>query len=246
VHLYGQTADMDAINAIAERHHLIVIEDACQAHGAMYKGRKAGTLGHAAAFSFYPAKNLGAYGDGGMAVTSDQLIADRVQKMRNYGQSEKYHHELLGYNHRLDTLQAAVLRVKLKNLDHWNTLRRNHATLYEELLSESGVVTPKVPIYSTPVWHLYVIRTQDRDGLAKYLSEQGISTGIHYPIPIHLQACYAQLGYKRGDFPVTEQYAGEILSLPMYPELSASQIKQVCDAVWAYTMHHHVPLLTAH
>ena len=176
VHLFGHPVDMDPIMDIADRHGLIVIEDACQAHGARYKGKRAGSIGHAAAFSFYPAKNLGAYGDGGGIVTNDGLIDTSLRLLRNYGQAQKYHHDLLGYNRRLDTLQAAVLRVKLRHLDKWNAARREHAALYDRLLAGSEVVAPVVADYAEPVWHLYVVRTSDRAGLQKHLSERGIST----------------------------------------------------------------------
>lgn len=234
VHLYGQPADMDVIMGIAQRHGLWVIEDACQAHGATYKGKLAGSLGHAAAFSFYPAKNLGAYGDGGIVVTSDAQIADSVQMLRNYGQRKKYHHSLKGYNRRLDTLQAAVLRTKLPYLAEWNRLRRQHASLYNELLAEDFAIRPSEAAYAESVYHLYVVRVENRDKMQAYLSNLGISTVIHYPIPIHLQPAYADLGYQRGDFPITEQYADQILSLPMYPELSPEMVKYVAEAINNY------------
>jgi dTDP-4-amino-4,6-dideoxygalactose transaminase len=231
VHLYGQPADMDPILEIARRHSLVVIEDACQAHGATYKGKRVGSLGHAAAFSFYPGKNLGAYGDAGMVVTSDARIADALQKLRNYGQEQKYRHVSQGYNRRLDTLQAAILSVKLRHLESWNTARQQLAGLYNELLSGCSVVTPNQASYAESVWHLYVIRTKKRDSLKAHLASQGIMTGIHYPIPIHLQPAYSDLGYKRGDFPVTEAYADEILSLPMYAELTPDAIQYVADTI---------------
>ena len=227
VHLYGQPADMDAIMDIARRHNLIVIEDACQAHGTRYKGRRVGGIGDAAAFSFYPGKNLGAYGDGGMVVTNNAQTADRLMMLRNYGQRKKYLHEQIGYNHRLDSVQAAVLRVKLKYLDGWNEARRQHAGLYSSLLADLGVHPPVVPEYSEPVWHLYVIRVEDRDGFQAFLAEHKIDTGIHYPIPIHLQPAYQSLGYKPGDFPVTEAYADKLVSLPMYAELTDEMISYV-------------------
>ena len=234
VHLYGHPEDMDPINEMAARHGLIVIEDACQAHGARYKGKRTGSLGHAAAYSFYPAKNLGAYGDGGMVVTADPDLVQRLQLLRNYGQSEKYHHQVQGFNHRLDTLQAAALRVKLRYLDDWNAARRRHAARFSRLLSGSGVVLPPVMPGVEPVWHLYIIRTRERDGLRAYLGERGIATGIHYPIPIHLQPAYVELGYRAGDFPVSEAAAEEMLSLPMYAELQDEQIDYVADAVRAF------------
>lgn len=239
VHLYGHPADMDPVLEIAQQHGLIVIEDACQAHGATYKGKRVGSLGHAAAFSFYPAKNLGAYGDGGVVVTNDQRVAASLRMLRNYGQREKYHHALRGYNRRLDTLQAAVLRVKLKHLDAWNAARRRHAQLYGELLAHSPVVTPAEADYAESVYHLYVIRVEacpersrrNRDGLRAHLHDQGIATGIHYPIPIHLQPAYRDLGYEMGSFPITEEYAEQILSLPMYAELPQGLIEYVVETI---------------
>jgi dTDP-4-amino-4,6-dideoxygalactose transaminase len=234
IHLYGQPADMDPILAVARKHQLVVIEDACQAHGARYKGRRVGTLGDAAAFSFYPAKNLGAYGDGGAVTTNDPAIAESVKMLRNYGQREKYSHLVVGFNRRLDTLQASVLRVKLPHLDEWNALRRMHAERYSHQLQGSSIVTPTVARGSESVWHLYVTRTTDRAAMTSYLAERGIHTGIHYPIPVHLQPAYAQLGYRRGDFPVSEAYAEQVLSLPMYPELTTSMIDHVAQAVRAF------------
>ncbi len=231
VHLYGHPCDMDPIMKIAEQYGLIVIEDACQAHGAKYKGKRVGSLGHAAAFSFYPSKNLGAYGDGGIVVTSDRNVAESVKTLRNYGQREKYQHVVLGYNHRLDTLQAAVLRVKLSRLDTWNGARRHHAALYQRLLAGSEVVTPTEASYADSVWHLYVIRVVHRNALAKHLANLGIASGMHYPIPIHLQPAYQDLGYTRGDFPITEQHAEHIMSLPMYPELDPCSIEYVAETI---------------
>lgn len=234
VHLYGQPADMDPILAIARRHGLAVIEDACQAHGARYKGRRVGTLGDAAAFSFYPGKNLGAYGDGGIVTANDPKIADSIRMLRNYGQTAKYHHLLQGYNRRLDTIQAAVLRVKLRYLDRWNAARRRHARLYNDMLAHSSAATPVEADYAESVYHLYVIQVEDRDGLATYLHDKGISTGIHYPVPIHLQPAYRELGHGKGSFPVCEQRAATILSLPMYAELTSSQIEYASGAVSGY------------
>jgi dTDP-4-amino-4,6-dideoxygalactose transaminase len=231
VHLYGQPADMDPILEIAERHGLFVVEDACQAHGARYKGKRAGSLGHAAAFSFYPAKNLGALGDGGMLVTDDAGIAERARMLRDYGQSEKYVHQVKGFNHRLDTLQAAVLLVKLPHLDAWNEARRATAALYDELLSDLDLGRPATAVDVEHVWHLYVVETDNRADLQGYLKERGISTGIHYPIPVHLQPAYADLGYRSGSFPVTEAAAPRILSLPMFPELQADAARRVVDAM---------------
>ena len=230
VHLYGQPADMDPILDIARRRGLVVVEDACQAHGARYKGRPVGSLGHAAAFSFYPSKNLGACGDGGMVTTNDADTAKSLRMLRNYGQEKKYHHMIRGYNRRLDNLQAAILRVKLKYLDAWNDDRRDRADWYRYLLSDV-IVTPDVADYAEPVWHLYVIQSDDRDDLQAYLGERGIATGIHYPIPIHLQPAYRDLGYRKGDFPVSERAADSILSLPMYPELHPTALDEVAGAV---------------
>lgn len=235
VHLYGQPADMDPIMELAEKHGLVVIEDSAQAHGARYKGRRTGSLGHTAAFSLYPSKNLGAYGDAGIVVTDDPEVADNVNMLHNYGQRKKYHHEEIGYNHRLDTVQAAVLHVKLKYLDAWNAARQRHAELYNELLAESNVVTPIQAEDRDHVWHLYVIRTKQRDALQEALQAKGISTVIHYPIPVHLQKAYESLGYKSGDFPNTEQFAREIVSLPMYSELTSDQIMRVANAVTEFT-----------
>jgi dTDP-4-amino-4,6-dideoxygalactose transaminase len=235
VHLFGQCADMDAIMEVARRHNLIVIEDACQAHGATYKGRRAGSMGDAAAFSFYPGKNLGAYGDGGAVVTNNEDANKRLLLLRNYGQSRKYYHEMQGFNRRLDTLQAAVLRVKLKYLDGWNAARREHAQRYNELLRDTSVIAPQSAAFGEPVWHLYVIRSEDRDGLRTYLADRGITAIMHYPTPIHLQPAYAELGYQRGDFPVTEQYADQILSLPMYAELSDDAIDYVVETIKAFS-----------
>ena len=231
VHLYGQPADMDPVMEIAEKHGLFVVEDACQAHGAEYKGKRAGSIGDVGCFSFYPGKNLGAYGDGGAITTNNKELAERLRMMRNYGQREKNRHEFMGYNARLDSVQAAILRVKLKHLEEWTDMRIKNARIYSELLSESGVAVPKVSEQRRHVFHLYVIRSKERDELRKRLEGEGISTGIHYPIPVHLQKAYKHLGYKEGSFPVSERYAKEILSLPMYPELAREQIGVVCETI---------------
>jgi len=231
VHLYGQPADMKTILAIAKKYKLYVIEDACQAHGAFYNGKRVGSLGDIAAFSFYPGKNLGAYGDAGILVTNKKKIAETVSMMRNYGQKKKYIHVFLAWNSRIDTIQAAILRVKLKYLDKWNQERRNKAALYTELLEGTPVVTPKLTKGIDHVFHLYVIRTKKRDQLVKYLEENDISVGLHYPIPIHLQKAFKYLNYKKGDFPVSEQLAGEGLSLPIYPELKIEDIKYICQTI---------------
>lgn len=230
VHLYGQPADMAAIMEIANRHNLLVIEDACQAHGAWYDGRRAGTIGHIGCFSSYPGKNLGAYGDAGVIATNDDDLAARLRMLANHGSQQKYHHEIEGWNSRLDTIQAVVLSVKLPHLDAWNERRRQHAERYSELLAGSGVKTPTIR-HGDHVWHLYVIETEDRDELGRRLAEQGIATGVHYPIPLHLQPAYEHLGYGPGAFPVTERVAARILSLPMFPELTEEQITLVADAV---------------
>jgi dTDP-4-amino-4,6-dideoxygalactose transaminase len=231
VHLYGQPADMDPIVAFASRYGLVVIEDACQAHGAKYKGKRVGSIGHASAFSFYPTKNLGAYGDGGIVVTDDQRVAQSIHMLRNYGQREKYYHLVRGSNHRLDTLQAALLRIKLPHLDAWNELRGGHARLYHSLLSSIDVVPPCEAPHAESIWHLYVIRTPERDAMQHHLAAQNIGTGIHYPCPIHLQPAYQDLGYQRGDFPVAEQQASEVLSLPLYPALPQQAIRRVAETI---------------
>lgn len=231
VHLYGQVVHMDAVVGFAKKHKLLIIEDACQAHGATYKGKRAGTFGDFAAFSFYPGKNLGAYGDGGIITTNNKEIYETVCMMRNYGQKEKYHHVFLAWNKRLDALQAGILRVKLRYLDQWNNLRIQHAKLYAKLLADSSVIVPEFQDDLSHVFHLFVIRTKKRDALKKHLHLKGIQTGIHYPIPIHLQAAYKHVGYKKGDFPVTEKYAEEILSLPMFPELTDEQIQTTVSAM---------------
>jgi dTDP-4-amino-4,6-dideoxygalactose transaminase len=231
VHLYGLPAKMDEILALADKHGLIVIEDACQAHGAWYSGRRAGSLGQAAAFSFYPTKNLGGCGDAGMLATNDAEVAEQVRAMRNCGQKEKYHHELPPFNHRMDTLQAAILRVKLRYLEGWIEARRRNAALYTELFAGSEVVTPVETSGATHVYHLYVIRVPRRDELQAYLRQQGIGAAIHYPVPIHLQPFYAGDGFRKGQFPVTEQVCDEILSLPMFPELTTSQVEHVVAQV---------------
>jgi dTDP-4-amino-4,6-dideoxygalactose transaminase len=231
VHLYGQIAPMEAVTAIAREHGLVVIEDACQAHGARAHGRRAGSFGDAAAFSFYPSKNLGAQGDGGIVVTPHDDIAQRLRLLRNYGTTEKYRSEIVGFNRRLDTLQAAMLRVKLVHLDDWNVARRGHAAHYDRLLEDVALVRPVVADGGEPVWHLYVVRTAERDRVRAQLDARGIQTGIHYPIPVHLQPAYRDLGHGPGDFPVTERLADEIISLPMYPEMSPEAVERVADAL---------------
>jgi dTDP-4-amino-4,6-dideoxygalactose transaminase len=229
VHLYGQPADMDAVQAIAADHGLKVVEDACQAHGARFGGRRAGSLGDFAAFSFYPAKNLGAYGDAGILTTNDVELAERVRLMRNYGQRRKYDHVTMAWNRRLDTIQAAVLRVKLRHLDGWNEARRRHATRYDQLLAGCGLTLPRAGPQVEHVFHQYVVQTPGREPVAAALAERGIATGMHYPIPIHLQGAYHGLGVGTGSFPVTEEAAGRLLSLPMYPELRPDQVERVAE-----------------
>jgi dTDP-4-amino-4,6-dideoxygalactose transaminase len=231
VHLYGQMADMDAILELADRYRLVVIEDACQAHGAEYFSKKqnrwmkAGSMGRAAAFSFYPGKNLGACGEAGAATTNDAAIAKTMKMLRDHGQATKYYHDLEGYNGRLDAIQAGLLHVKLAHLPKWNTQRRERAAEYKGLLesAETAVVAPYEPSWSRAVYHLYVVRSADREGLMDHLKKAGIGTGIHYPIPLHLQKAYNSMNYSVGDFPVTEKAAAEIVSLPMFPQLTAEQ-----------------------
>lgn len=234
VHLYGQTVDMDPLLDIARRYGLRVIEDSCQAHGAEYKGRRAGSLGDASAFSFYFSKNLGAYGEGGFISTNDPELAANIRKIRDHGSGVRYHHDVVGFNGRLDEIQAVVLRAKLPHLADWNEARREHARLYNELLKDTPVITPVARSASTPVYHLYVIQTEKRDELQAYLKEQGIFTGIHYPIPIHLQKSMQDLGGKTGDFPVTEKIVSNILSLPMYAELTDEEIQYVAEKIKAF------------
>jgi len=228
VHLFGQTADMEPILAVASKHGVPIIEDACQAHGATYKGRKAGTIGLAGCFSFYPGKNLGAFGEAGAVVTNDPELKTKVQTLRDHGQNRKYLHSMIGWNARMDGIQAAVLSLKLKNLDVANARRRAHARLYDELLSGiDGIVTPSEAPCGQPVYHIYAVRVKERDRVLQRLAERGIACGIHYPIPIHLQDAYHWLGYRRGSFPVAERCSTEFLSLPMYPELTSEQIQLV-------------------
>ncbi len=234
VHLYGHPVDMDPILEIAKRYNLKVIEDACQAHGAEYRGRRVGGIGDIGCFSFYPGKNLGAYGDGGAVTTNNEEMAERVRLLRTHGAQEKYTHLIEGYNYRLDTLQAAILRVKLKHLNEWNETRRKHAEFYNELLRNIGVASPYCADYAQHVYHLYVIRTNDRDGLKKFLESNGVFPGIHYPLPLHLQPGYKRLGHKEGDFPISEEYAQKILSLPMFPELRKEEIKEITSLIQRY------------
>jgi len=239
VHLFGQMADMDAIMELAERYNLIVVEDACQAHGAEYFSKKqnrwlkAGSVGRAAAFSFYPGKNLGACGEGGAITTNDPELARKSMVLRDHGSAKKYYHDVEGYNGRLDSIQAGMLRVKLKHLTRWNDHRRECARVYDDLLAPmSGSVTAPAQVdYSKPVYHLYVVRTPFRDELQKHLTEAGIGTGIHYPVPVHLQRAYTAMGWKKGDFPISEQAADQILSLPMFAGLTSDQQKRVVESI---------------
>ena len=248
VHLYGQTADMDPILELAERYHLVVIEDACQAHGAEYFSRKdncwkkAGSMGRAAAFSFYPGKNLGACGEAGAVTTNDAELAQKVRMLRDHGQNRKYYHEVEGYNGRLDAIQAGILTVKLKHLPEWTQSRREAAARYRELFTElsrdregaiveSDTRLPFEPEWAKAVYHLFVVRVPDREGFMRHLAEAGIGTGIHYPVPLHLQKAYSSLGYQAGDFPVAERTASEIVSLPMFPQLTSDQQERVVGGV---------------
>jgi dTDP-4-amino-4,6-dideoxygalactose transaminase len=230
VHLYGQPADMDPILDLALRHKLYVVEDACQAHGAEYKGRRCGTIGDIAAFSFYPGKNLGAYGDGGAVTTTRADLSERVWLLRNYGQKVKYEHIVKGFNSRLDTMQAVVLRIKLRRLEQWNAARRRAAAKYDQLLEGTGLLTPRLAPYAEHVYHLYVVQTPDRKKLQAALDAANIAHVIHYPIPVHLQPAFADLGYKPGSFPISETLAPKIISLPMFPELADAQIERVAAA----------------
>ncbi len=239
VHLYGQMADMDAILEIAEQYSLIVVEDACQAHGAAYfskkenRWRKAGSMGKAAAFSFYPGKNLGACGEGGAVTTNDADLAKKVRMIRDHGQSQKYYHEMEGYNGRLDSIQAGILQIKLKHLPQWTALRREAASRYRKLFAaaDATITLPYEPSWTKSVYHLFVVRVENRDEFMKHLASVDIGTGIHYPIPLHLQNAYKSLGYRRGDFPVTERVSAEIVSLPMFPQLLEEQQRRVVSEV---------------
>jgi len=231
VHLYGQPADMGPILDIARARSVAVIEDAAQAHGAEYEGQRAGSLADLACFSFYPGKNLGAYGEAGSVVTANPDYAKTVRLLRSWGESRRYYHDLRGFNYRMEGLQGAILRVKLRHLERWTEARRAHATLYDRLLKDSGVVTPRQMSYARHVYHVYAIRTPNRDALVDALNAADIQYGIHYPIPIHLQRAYRDSRYGEGDFPVAEQVAREVLSLPIYPELQRSQIEEVCKVV---------------
>jgi dTDP-4-amino-4,6-dideoxygalactose transaminase len=237
VHLYGQVADMDSILAIASRYDLVVVEDACQAHGAEYKSadgtwRRAGTFGRAAAFSFYPGKNLGACGEAGAVTTNDEGVATIIRKIRDHGQAKKYFHDLEGYNGRLDAIQAAFLRIKLRRLDSWNQQRQQAARRYEQLLKDvPGIVIPVEAARTRSVYHLYVIRHDNRDALTEHLKAEGVSFGFHYPVPLHLQACYARWAYAPGSLPITEDVARTLISLPIFPGITASHQERAGMAV---------------
>jgi len=231
VHLYGQPADMDPILEIARRRGLLVVEDAAQAHGARYQGRPVGSLGDLACFSFYPGKNLGAYGEGGIVLTSNDEYAKKIRMLRDWGQERKYQHLLAGYNYRMEGMQGAILRVKLRHLERWTEARRAHAARYAALLADCGVGIPGEAPGARHVWHVYAVRTRVRDPIMKALGEQGIQTGIHYPIPVHLQPAYADPAYAHGSFPIAEKAADEVTSLPMFPELTEEQLQLVAGAL---------------
>jgi dTDP-4-amino-4,6-dideoxygalactose transaminase len=237
VHLFGQCADMDAIDKIAEKHKLLVIEDACQAHGSLYKGKKAGSLGICAAFSFYPGKNLGAWGEGGAVTTNNDKIAEKIRLIRDHGSKKKYCHEIIGGNFRIDEFQGAVLATKLKHLDAWNEKRRRNAEVYFKAfqsinnLKTKGIILPSVEKHNIPNWHLFVIRAKNRDSLIEHLGKNNIQTGIHYPFPLHLTEAYKARGYSKGDFPIAEKVQKEIISLPMYAELPEQHIKTVAAKI---------------
>ena len=236
VHLFGQMADMDPIMKIAKKHGLIVVEDAAQAHGAEYKGKRSGSIGDLGCFSFYPAKNLGAYGEGGLVTTNNPDYAKTIHILRDWGAEKKYHHYLKGFNYRMTGIQGAILRVKLRHLEEWTKARRDHAEYYNKMLAEFKVKTPVEMDYARHVYHLYVIRVQERDELRENLNIKEIFTGIHYPVPVHMQKAHADLGYGRGDFPLTEQAADEILSIPMYAELNNKEIDEVASAIKLFLM----------
>ena len=231
VHLYGQPADMDPIMQIAKRHNLVVIEDACQAHGAEYKGRRVGSIGDMGCFSFYPGKNLGAYGEGGAVTTDNSEFTRTIKMLRDWGAEKKYHHVLKGYNYRLEGIQGAILRVKLRHLEAWTKGRQAAAARYDAGLKAAGVQTPEVMPWSRHVYHIYAVRTPNRQQWMDALNAQGIQTGIHYPTPVHLLPAFADLGYKAGQFPHSEKAANEVMSLPMFAELTAEQSAEVCRAV---------------
>lgn len=230
VHLFGQVCDMDKINEIAKKHNLYVVEDACQAMGASYKGKKAGTMSDIACFSFFPTKNLGGYGDGGLVVTNDDAVAERISKLRKHGMKVKYHNEEIGYNSRLDEIQAAILRVKLKHLDEFNDRRIKNATLYDNLLT-NNIQKPYKESYNKHIYHLYCVVSENRQKIMSKLKEKGIPTGIYYPLPLHLQQAYASLNYKEGDMPVSERLCKTIFAIPMFPELTKEEIEYIAQNI---------------
>jgi len=234
VHLYGQAADLDPLREIADRHGLTLIEDAAQAHLAEYKGRRVGGIGHVSGFSFYPGKNLGAYGEGGLVATNDDALAHKMRLLRDWGQQRKYHHEMLAYNYRMDGIQGAILRVKLRHLEGWTESRRRIAAMYQERLGNLGLRVAQELPERRHVYHIFSVFHPERDKLQAHLNEAGIQTGLHYPVPVHMQKAYEELGYREGDFPVTEQTAREQLSLPMYPEMPDEDVERVCEAVRAW------------
>jgi len=233
VHLYGIPADMDPIMEIAAEHNLLILEDASQAHGSRYKGKRVGGIGHIAAFSLYPAKNLGAFGDAGIITTNDESVIDKLKALRNCGQTQKYHHDYAPHNHRMDTIHAAVLRIKLRELDKWNAQRRQVADWYAEALADTDLVLPSIADSVEPVWHLYVVQTKQREFMMKQLSDRGIGVGIHYPFPLHMTPYYQDmnLGYQEGDFPVAEAEAPQLMTLPMFPGMTQEQVEYVANAV---------------
>lgn len=234
VHLYGHPCDLDPVLALARERNLVVVEDCAQAHGAQYRGKKCGTIGDAAAFSFYPSKNLGAFGDGGAVVTGDPEVAARLRRLRFYGQADRYHHVEQGVNSRLDEMQAAILAAKLLHLNAWNTARRERALRYVDRLRHTRAQMPAQAPWGESCWHLFVLRTPERDKLRGHLTARGIATEIHYPVPLHMQPCYAPLGYQEGRFPIAERACREVLSLPLYPELSLAAVDEVCAAIEDY------------
>ena len=234
VHLHGRPADMDPIMDIARRHKLVVIEDAAQAHGAEYKGKRIGSIGDLACFSFYPGKNLGAYGEGGAVTTNNADYAKKVRMLRDWGAEKKYHHELKGFNYRMEGVQGAVLGVKMKYIEEWTESRRRHAARYDQLLAGAGYAPPVAPEHMRHVHHVYAVYHAKRDALMAHLTAKGVSTGIHYPIPVHLQPCFADLGYKAGDFPLAERASAQTLSLPMFPEMTAAQQDEVVAALKSF------------
>ena len=236
VHLYGQPADLNPILELAEPRGIPVVEDACQAHGALYHGLPVGAFGIAACFSFYPGKNLGAYGEGGAVATDDPELAERLRRLRNHGETERYRHVEIGYNARMEGMQGAVLSVKLRHLDRWNELRQAHAAYYSERLAASGIDLPTVAPDREHVFHLYVVRTEERDSLREHLAASGIQTGLHYPRPLHLQEAYGFLDYREGDFPVAERWGRRCLSLPLFAELTGSQLDQVIEGVKSWSL----------